>query len=61
MKRRILYEGTFNDVYLCSIVKQNSLKDDLSCLIHCLYKNLNIEMFKNTDMLFLMHRRTKNV
>ena len=61
MKRRLIYSETSYDVYLYSIAKKESVKTDLSCIVYYLYKNLTLEMFKDTDLLFTMHRRTKNV
>ena len=61
MKRRLMYMETSYNVYICSIAKQGSVKTDLSCIVYCLYKNLNLEMYKDTDLLFTIHRRTKNV
>ena len=61
MKRRLMYSETSYNVHLYSIAKKESVRTDLTCIVYCLYKNLNLEMFKDTDLLFTIHKRTKNV
>ena len=61
MKRSLIYNETSYTVYICGIAKGSIGTDlDLSYIVHCLYKNLNLEMYKDTYLLFTIHRRTKN-
>lgn len=60
MKRGLIFTETSYSVYICSIAKGSTGTDlDPSCIVSCLYKNLNLEMYKDTYLLFVIHRRTK--